>query len=635
MTVLAGILGVGDPESTRRHCISSIAAQWRFSAGRPFVQTASTATLSSDAGGQAHHFLFASPNLLLVADVRLDNRESLAAELTVTSADLSSLSDSDLLLLAWSRWGDESLSRIGGSFAFVVHDRERRATWLVRDPLGERPLSFSIRGHRLAFASMPIGIWPGERPEPHLPTLANQLRGQRLPPDRSIYKGIQRVAPGHLVEFRAGQIRTLSYWKPARSSLPPNGGLAAAFRETLEKAVLSRLGGGTEPRATMLSSGFDSSAVTGTLARVVDRPELVTAYTSAPAAMQMLLCPRGRIADESRLAAETAKMLKIGHRVIRDSSPILCSLHGLSSYFQAPAPNPFNLGWWRSILDDARQSGVSTIAVASRGNFTISFGGIAVLPSWLRSGRFWKWFSETRSAVRSQEFVRWRGALFASAEPWLPSNAIRPLERIFRRAPPPDHFDFVNRAMGRGSVPTFPFRPSGDLVADRLSLLALHDEGERVKGMTALTGVEERDPTADFRVIEFCLALRAEHLLSNGRSRPLAQEAFRDRMTIAAQEGRQRGYQGADWYARLHKSEAEEIVALLGQSSAAELLDLPKISAAISGWPEFDSRRQAELFAFGRGLSAALSYGLFVAETERSDIEVESGNPDSRSASAR
>jgi asparagine synthase (glutamine-hydrolysing) len=189
--------------------------------------------------------------------------------------------------------------------------------------------------------------------------------------------------------------------------------------------------------------------------------------------------------------------------------------------------------------------------------------------------------------------------------------------------------------MGRGSVPTFPFRPSGDLVADRLSLLALHDEGERVKGMTALTGVEERDPTADFRVIEFCLALRAEHLLSNGRSRPLAQEAFRDRMTIAAQEGRQRGYQGADWYARLHKSEAEEIVALLGQSSAAELLDLPKISAAISGWPEFDSRRQAELFAFGRGLSAALSYGLFVAETERSDIEVESGNPDSRSASAR
>ena len=635
MTILAGILGVGDPESGRRHCVSAIAAQWRFgSAGHPCVQCSSSAALSSDAGGQGRHLLFASPRLFLVADVRLDDRASLASELMVRN-DLSSLSDSDLLLLAWSRWGDDSLFRIKGSFAFVVHDRELRSTWLVRDPLGERPLSFSIRGERLAFASMPIGIWPGERAETHLPTLAEHLRGQRLPPHRSIYSGIERVPPGHFVEFRAGQARALRYWKPVRRSLPPKGDLAAAFRDTLEKAMRSRLGCKTDRHATMLSSGFDSSAVTGTLARLVDRPELVTAYTSAPAATQMQLCPRGRIADESELAAETAKSLGIGHRVIRDSSTILGSLQGLGNYFQAPAPNPFNLGWWRSILDHTRQSGLNTIAVASRGNFTISFGGIIVLPCWLRSGRFWKWFSESRSAVRDQQFVRWRGALFASAEPWLPSNAVRPLERMFRGEPGPARFDFVNRAVGQDLVPKMPFRPTGDLVADRLSLLALHDEGERIKGMSALTGVEERDPTADLRVIEFCLALRPEHLLCNGRSRPLAREAFKDRMTNAALEGRRRGYQGADWYSRLRKSEAEEIVDLVSRTSASELLDLPKITSAISNWPEFDPGRLAELFAFGRGLSAALSCGLFVAEIERSEVAAGNLVPDPGSVSFR
>src|SRR5256885_770604 len=71
---------------------------------------------------------------------------------------------------------------------------------------------------------------------------------------------------------------------------------------------------------------------------------------------------------------------------------------------------------------------------------------------------------------------------------------------------------------------------SGHLIDDRLLLLSLHDNGERYKGMTALTGIDERDPTADRRLVEFCLALRPEHLLYRGEPRPLAREAFSDRI---------------------------------------------------------------------------------------------------------
>ena len=312
-------------------------------------------------------------------------------------------------------------------------------------------------------------------------------------------------------------------------------------------------------------------------------------------------------------------MLGIRHRVIRDETPILSSIRGLSRYFQTPAPNPVNLGWWRHILDDVRASGQSTILIGVTGNHTISYGGSFVFPAFLRRGRLLQGVREIRDTVRTHTHLRWRGALFSAFQPWLGTPSIDLLQRLFNRRTFYSEFDFVNPSF-QHPRPAPLIEVTGDLVRDRLSLLTLNDNGERYKGMTAITGIDERDPTSDRRLIEFCMSMRPEHLLRRGEPRPLAREAFSDRMNPRVFDFAVRGFQSADWYSRLLQSEAFEMLEEVRTTSAAHLLNIPKLEDAIAKWPQFDPGAFRTLTAFCHQLCQALKMGLFVAEVERGSL---------------
>lgn len=619
MTVIAGIAGAGPAKFLEEHCRRALATQQIFAAdGSPETRIAQVGVLGSIGGGLARAHRFADSRFSLVADVRLDNRSELGDRLCLSPRELVELGDPDLLLAAWSKWGALALDYIVGVFAFVVLDRSRQSVTLVRDLFGGRPLSYELRGERLSFASMPVGVWPDEALVPDLKVAAEILQGSDEAREKSFFRGITRVPTGALVEFAQGSCQLTRYWRPKAARLPKNRDeLIDQFRSVFDQAVAARLLGPSSPISTMLSSGFDSSAVNGTAARLLDRPEWLTAYTSAPASTRQLLLQPGRFADESHTAAETAKMLGINHRVIRDESPILSRMRGLSHYFQSPVPNPLNLGWFRKILESIRASGQSVLLVGSEGNLTISYGGMLALPAFVRRGRWLQWFRETRDMVHTHTHLRWRGALFASFEPFLPVSFIRALQTVFERGDYISDYDFVSPALRYDRRPVCG-RLTGDLVRDRLLLLG-SDEGERFKGMAALTGVEERDPTNDRRLVEFCLAMEPEHLLHRGEPRPLAREAFSDRMNPRVFDTSIRGYQSADWYTRMLKSEALDILDEIRTTSAANLLDISKLESAIGRWPAFDPNAYGTLFLFGRAVSQALNFGLFVSEFERRD----------------
>ena len=618
MAVIAGVCGTGSLKSLEEHCRGSLTVQRIFAANRNTeTHNLPDGTIGSSAGGLARRGASANPRFSLVADVRLDNRLELADRVGLGRAELAEVGDPDLLLAAWSRWGADALDHIAGEFAFAVYDSSRRSLTLARDPFGDRPLNYSIRNGRVSFASMPAGVWPDEPLSPNLTVLAKIVQGWDHKREEGFFHGISRVAPGTLVEIANGSCQARRYWRPKGTKLPTDRReLVDAFRTVFDEAVAARLPGRSSPSSTMLSSGFDSSAVTGTAAHLLDRSELLTAYSSAPARTDQLLTQPGRFADESPIAADTARMLGINHRVIRDGSPILSSMRGLSHYFQLAVPNPLNLGWFRRILEEVRNSGQSILLVGALGNFTISYGGMLALPAFLRSGRWVQWYRETNDMVRTHTHLRWRGALYASFEPFLPVPFIRGLQAAFDRRDYLSEYDFVNPALRSGQPPLIG-RLTGDLARDRLYLLAMHDNGERNKGMAALTGVEERDPTSDRRLVEFCLSMRPEHLLHRGEPRPLAREAFSDRMNPRVFDSSSRGFQSADWYARMLKSEALDLLDEIRTTKAADLLDIPKLEAAIDHWPDFDPNAYGKLFPFGRSVSQALNWGLFVAETER------------------
>src|SRR5262249_2111855 len=95
---------------------------------------------------------------VLVADVRLDNRDELTQALRISPSQARTLCDAAILLAAIERWDESCLERLVGDYAFALWDRARRRMLLARDPLGQRPMHYH-RGHGFfAFASMPKGL---------------------------------------------------------------------------------------------------------------------------------------------------------------------------------------------------------------------------------------------------------------------------------------------------------------------------------------------------------------------------------------------------------------------------------------------------------------------------------------------
>ncbi|MBW8868344.1 MAG: asparagine synthetase B, partial [Acidobacteria bacterium] len=87
----------------------------------------------------------------LIFDGRLDNREELLSMLCVQRVECE-LSDSELVLAAYRRWGSECFSRLQGDFAIAVFDGPRQQLTLARDPIGCRPLYYWTNGRTCVFA---------------------------------------------------------------------------------------------------------------------------------------------------------------------------------------------------------------------------------------------------------------------------------------------------------------------------------------------------------------------------------------------------------------------------------------------------------------------------------------------------
>jgi asparagine synthase (glutamine-hydrolysing) len=96
--------------------------------------------------------------LVLVADVRLDNRDELMTLLGLSSAAAQPLCDAAVLLESLGRWGAGALDRLVGDFAFALWDAPAQKLLLARDFLGQRPLHYHRGRGFVAFASMPKGL---------------------------------------------------------------------------------------------------------------------------------------------------------------------------------------------------------------------------------------------------------------------------------------------------------------------------------------------------------------------------------------------------------------------------------------------------------------------------------------------
>src|SRR5262249_47554498 len=138
---------------------------------------------------------------VLVADVRLDNRDELTDALRISASQARTLCDAAILLAAIERWDESCVEHLVGDYAFAAWNGARRRLVLARDPLGQRPLHYHRDNKFFAFASMPKGLHalPDVPYAPDEDRIAEFLMVIPETRTKSFFVGIERVEPGHVV----------------------------------------------------------------------------------------------------------------------------------------------------------------------------------------------------------------------------------------------------------------------------------------------------------------------------------------------------------------------------------------------------------------------------------------------------
>jgi asparagine synthase (glutamine-hydrolysing) len=279
--------------------------------------------------------------------------------------------------------------------------------------------------------------------------------------------------------------------------------------------------------------------------------------------------------------------------------------------------------WQAGIRVAARDAGTRVVLTGEIGNWSVSAAPYYLLADYLRQGRFIAWLREAAAIARRRE-SRLRGIAARSFGPYLPDfvwNRVRGLssgpEMTLFSALHPSLRAAVARRQEEGRH-GLAHRPNDNFGAAMESFREM-DFGQLRKGALAGWGVDERDATADRRLIEFCLSLPIDLLLKNGVRRPLARAALADRLPASVLDERRKGYQAADWSEGMTKSRSE-IAALVeriaGDDLAASLIDVDFLRQLLGEWPKDGWTQWQAIGRYRNAMLASLASGHFILSSK-------------------
>lgn len=219
-------------------------------------------------------------DLMITADIRLDNRDVLLARLGVPAADHAAISDVRLTLLVYRRWGRDCPKHLYGDYAFAIWDRAEQTLFCARDHVGAKPFFYFLHGNIFAFASdinalLALPCVPETLDEARIVRfIAAGIHPMMVSTTETFYQNIDKLAFGHTLQLTPSKSKTPSlsrYWRPEDSPAVRYKTVdeyAHALYERVEAASAARLR--TDyPVGAHLSGGLDSSSVAVIAARLL------------------------------------------------------------------------------------------------------------------------------------------------------------------------------------------------------------------------------------------------------------------------------------------------------------------------------------------------------------------------------
>jgi len=184
--------------------------------------------------------------------------------------------DTEVIIHLYEEMGAECVQKLRGMFSLAIYDQTKRKLILARDRLGKKPLHYALLKDKLYFGSeikSILAVAP-ELAEVNAQGLLEYLYYGYVPDPITAFTGIQKLAPGHLLEFEKGKIQIRQYWDlPEYNTHTPKS--EEECLEELEHRLLEatriRLISDV-PLGAFLSGGTDSSTIVALMARASSGP---------------------------------------------------------------------------------------------------------------------------------------------------------------------------------------------------------------------------------------------------------------------------------------------------------------------------------------------------------------------------
>ena len=548
--------------------------------------------------------------LVVVADVRIDNRAELSCQLGL--ADRPDRPDSAFVAAAYQRWGTECPTHLVGVGAMAIVDRRRAGVLLVRDHLGERPLVVHQRPGVVAFASNALALTAFDGVGHALDAQrARDVLALTYSSERTFVDGVRWLLPGHAAWIDAGGLRQWRWWCPDPDrtvDLGSNDAHAEALRGALDVAVASQLRT-TGRVGVMVSGGLDSPSVAATLARHLT-PEPLRTYTSVPPPGWAGETAPSWEADESHLVRDLAAMHPTIHPTFIDVRGAALFEDREEQYWAlgaTPTRNPCNMLWIGALHEEAAADGVGALFTGGRGNAAFSADG----PQWLvalwRAGRIPTLLRELVSWPRHTGATRWSTVSRSLLAELTPDVLRRSRSTFLHRPDPLDSWVGATalRSELASTVDLLGAHPqlggSRHVSLRHAMLAALGTSGGQADGraaMEAVWGLDTRDPTADRRLFELAMTQPEWARRHDGTTRAVARRAMADRLPPSILHRTNRGAQLPDWLDRLTDRRDElvdELATARDHPASQELIDFPRLDRLMQVWP--DSSRSADRVA--------------------------------------
>lgn len=175
--------------------------------------------------------------------------------------------DTEVLLLAYQKWGTKFLDKLNGIFAFAIWDENKKSLFCARDHVGVKPFYYAFQNGVFYFASeIKALLAAGVKTRPNDRIIYDYLvEGIYHHSPETFFDGIYELPAGHLLTYANGSLKIKKYWDPSKKIVNMSGWsdkrAGDEFFNLFKNAVTIQLRSDV-PIGIQLSGGLDSSSLT-------------------------------------------------------------------------------------------------------------------------------------------------------------------------------------------------------------------------------------------------------------------------------------------------------------------------------------------------------------------------------------